>query len=245
MGIERALDVAATIIKTGGSTAASESSIGKILARHGKSDVTVVWRLDYLAATTNEQGRLVTYIRPIPTISTNLTQAAGAVTVANRVGRGELGVDAVGPELDRVWGMAPPYGAWLRTLASAGAAASFAKMTGCAGRGIAIAAVGAAAGQYVRPLLLARGISGAPAAFVCGMVTTLLVGAVVRAFALPGELPTLIASTIYMVPGLPIINGFLDLVSHRHMVVGLERIASAFVIFLILAIVVALAYVVF
>lgn len=245
MGIERALDVAATIMKNGGSTAASETSIGKILARSGKPDMTVVWRLDYIAATTNEEGRLVTYIRPIPTMSINLAQAAGAMTVADRVGRGEIGVDEVGRELDRVGGMSPPYGAGLRILASAGAAASFARMTGCAWIGVAIAAGGAAVGQFVRPHLLARGMSGAPVSLVCGMVTALAAGAGVRAFGAPGELPTLMASVIYLVPGLALINGFLDLVSHRYMAVGLERISSAIVIFLILAIVVALAYVVF
>ena len=245
MGIERALDVAATIMKNGGSTTAAERSIGNILARDGKPEVTVVWRLDYIAATTNEDGRLVTYIKPIPTMSINLAQAAGAMTVAERVGRGDVGVDGLGPELDRVWRMAPPYGAWVRIAASAVAAASFARMTGCAWSGAAIAAVGAAAGQYVRPLLLTRGMSGAPVTLVCGMVTTIVAGAGVRAFGAPGELPTLIASTIYLVPGLALINGYLDMVSHRYLVVGLERIASAVVIFLILAIVVALAYVVF
>ncbi len=44
------------------------------------------------------------------------------------------------------------------------------------------------------------------------------------------------------VPGLPLINGFVDLVSHKYLFVGLERIANAAFLFLLLAIAIALAY---
>jgi uncharacterized membrane protein YjjP (DUF1212 family) len=53
---------------------------------------------------------------------------------------------------------------------------------------------------------------------------------------------TLVASVIYMVPGLPLINGFVDMVSHRFLFVGLERIADAVFLFLVLAVAIALAY---
>lgn len=56
---------------------------------------------------------------------------------------------------------------------------------------------------------------------------------------------TLIASVIYMVPGLPLINGFVDMVSHKYLFVGLERIANAAFLFLVLAIAIALAVAVF
>jgi uncharacterized membrane protein YjjP (DUF1212 family) len=52
---------------------------------------------------------------------------------------------------------------------------------------------------------------------------------------------TMIASVIYMVPGLPLINGFIDLLSHNFLLVGLERIANAVYIFLILAVAIAFA----
>ena len=45
-----------------------------------------------------------------------------------------------------------------------------------------------------------------------------------------------------MVPGLPLINGFVDMVSHKYLFVGLERIANAAFLFLVLAIAIALAY---
>jgi uncharacterized membrane protein YjjP (DUF1212 family) len=45
-----------------------------------------------------------------------------------------------------------------------------------------------------------------------------------------------------MVPGLPLINGFVDMVSHKYLIVGLERIANAGFLFLVLAVAIVLAY---
>jgi uncharacterized membrane protein YjjP (DUF1212 family) len=58
------------------------------------------------------------------------------------------------------------------------------------------------------------------------------------------ESVTLIASVTYMFPGLTLINGFIDVVSHRHLVVGFERMLNAAFLFLILAIGIAFATVV-
>jgi uncharacterized membrane protein YjjP (DUF1212 family) len=53
---------------------------------------------------------------------------------------------------------------------------------------------------------------------------------------------TLLASVIYMIPGMPLINGFADMLSTRYRVTGLERIANATLVFVVIAIAVALAY---
>jgi uncharacterized membrane protein YjjP (DUF1212 family) len=39
-----------------------------------------------------------------------------------------------------------------------------------------------------------------------------------------------------MIPGLPLVNGFIDVASHRNMSVGIQRILNAAFLFLILAI---------
>lgn len=244
MDVERALDVAAIIMRNGGSTASAERGFSRVLEGLGTRDVTVVWRLDYIAATTIDDGRLVTFIKPIPPMAINLTQAAGAMTLAESVGRGETAAEAFDAALDRVRGLASPYGAWARVAAAALAAGSFAWMTRCGWESVAVVAVAAAAGQGVRSLLQARQLTGLPVTLAAGGVTAMVAGVGVRALTVQPELPTLIASTIYLVPGLALINGYLDLVSHRHLVVGLERTASALIIFLVLAIVVALASIV-
>ena len=51
----------------------------------------------------------------------------------------------------------------------------------------------------------------------------------------------MIASVVYLAPGSPLINGFVDVLSHKFLFVGIARIANA-VMFLVLAIAIALAY---
>jgi uncharacterized membrane protein YjjP (DUF1212 family) len=53
--------------------------------------------------------------------------------------------------------------------------------------------------------------------------------------------PTLIASVVYLVPGLPLINGFIDVYSFRYVLVGVERMLHAAVLFLLLALAIAFA----
>jgi uncharacterized membrane protein YjjP (DUF1212 family) len=44
-----------------------------------------------------------------------------------------------------------------------------------------------------------------------------------------------------MVPGLPLINGFLDLTSQKYLFVGMQRMLNAVFLFLILAVAIAFA----
>ena len=52
---------------------------------------------------------------------------------------------------------------------------------------------------------------------------------------------TLIGSISYMVPGVLLINGFVDLTSERLQAVGVQRLLQASFLFLILAVAVAVA----
>ena len=97
-------------------------------------------------------------------------------------------------------------------------------------------------GQFLRSLLQARKLAVAPVTLVCGVLSACIAGVGLRLGLSQTAPATLIASVIYMVPGLPLINGFVDMVSHKYLFVGLERIANAAFLFLILAIAIALAY---
>jgi len=105
--------------------------------------------------------------------------------------------------------------------------------------GIALAAGGL--GALARSMLRTRGMPIAPLTLVCGMISASLAGLGLRLGLSPAVAPTLLASVFYMVPGLPLINGFVDIVSYKHLLIGLERIANAAVLFLALAVAVAFA----
>jgi uncharacterized membrane protein YjjP (DUF1212 family) len=97
----------------------------------------------------------------------------------------------------------------------------------------------------LRSRLQARKLAMAPVTLVCGVLSACIAGLGLR-LGLSQTVPaTLIASVIYMVPGLPLINGFVDVISYRHLFVGLERIANAAFLLVVLTIAIVFAYAVF
>ena len=52
---------------------------------------------------------------------------------------------------------------------------------------------------------------------------------------------TLLGSVVYMIPGLALINGFIDAVSDGYLLVGIQRLLDAVSVFLIMAVAVAIA----
>ena len=127
-------------------------------------------------------------------------------------------------------------------VAAACTAAFFSQIPGGDWGAFGIAFVAAGVGQFLRSLLQARKLAVAPVTLVSGVLSA-CIACVGLWLGLSQIAPaTLIASVIYMVPGLPLINGFVDMVSHKYLLVGLERIANAVFLFLVLAIAIALAY---
>ena len=107
-----------------------------------------------------------------------------------------------------------------------------------------IAAVAASIGQILRTVLQARKVPAANVTLVCRLISAAIANAALR-FGFSDVVPvTLIASVVYLAPGLPLINGFIDVTYHRYLLVGVERIINAVFLFTILAICIALAYMV-
>jgi uncharacterized membrane protein YjjP (DUF1212 family) len=87
--------------------------------------------------------------------------------------------------------------------------------------------VAANIGQFLRSLLQARKLTVAPVTLIRGVLLACIAYLGLR-MGLSQTVPaTVIASIIYTVPGLPLINGFVDMVSYKYLFVGLERIANA------------------
>ena len=124
---------------------------------------------------------------------------------------------------------------------AAATGACFSQIPGGDWGSFGIAFFAAAAGQLARPLLQARQVSVAPTIFVCGLLSALIAAVGLRLGWSQVEPATLMASVIYVVPGLALINGYVDMISHKHLVVGMERMLDAAFLFLTLAIAIALA----
>jgi uncharacterized membrane protein YjjP (DUF1212 family) len=202
--------------------------------------VSVTWRLDLAAATGAVEGQSATLIRPVGPIGVNLTRSSEALVLGERVARGAVDTDAIVSEIERINALGPPYNRWAMLAAAAGSAAVFSQIVAGDWGAFGIACAAGGVGQLLRSWLQAKKLPVAPVTFICGVLSACVAGAGLR-LGLSGTAPAAaVASVIYMVPGLPLINGFIDVVSHKYLSVGLERIANAAYLFLLLAIALAL-----
>jgi uncharacterized membrane protein YjjP (DUF1212 family) len=239
--VERALDVAMLVMQNGGSTVMAERTFKNVLKGYKQDGVSAAWRLDFVAATTTAAGHSSVVLRPVGDAGVNLVRASEAAVLGERVARGEVDISDVASEAGRVRALGSPYNRWVVIAAAACTAAFFSRIPGGDGGAMGIAFVAAGVGQFLRSILQARKLAVAPTTLLCGVLSACIAGVGLR-LGLSETVPaTAVASVIYMVPGLPLINGFIDIVSNKHLFVGLERIARAAFLFLAMAIAIAFA----
>lgn len=239
--VERALDVGLMVMKNGGSTTAADRAFQNILKGYKEEGVSVVWRLDFVAATGTTEEMPSTVVRPVGPIGGNLLRASEAAVLSERVAKGGINTTAIGSEIARINSIAPPYNRWVMILIAACSAAFFSRIPGGDWGAFFIVFVAAGVGQLFRSMLQDRKMAAAPVTLVCGTISACIAGIGLR-LGLSQTVPaTAIASIIYMVPGMPLINGFVDMTTHKYLFVGLERMANAAFLFLVLAIAIALA----
>lgn len=239
--VEKALDVALIVIKNGGSTVMADRTFQNILKGYKQDGVSAAWRLDFVAASSVGEGQSSTILRSVGPIGVSLNRASEAEILGERVARREVSAAALDPEIERIKALATPYNRWVMVAAAACAAAFYSQVSGGDWGAFGIAFVAAGIGQFLRSLLQARKFTVAPVTLVCGVLSACIACVGLRMGLSQMGPATVVGSVIYMVPGLPLINGFVDMVSHKYLFVGLERIANAAFLFLVLAVAIAFA----
>jgi uncharacterized membrane protein YjjP (DUF1212 family) len=230
-------------MQNGGSTVLADRTFRTMLRGFNAEDVWASWRLDLVTVRETGEGPRATVFRQVGPIGVNLVRASEAAVLAERFARGEVRADALGAEIKRLEALPVPYRTvWAPMAAAAFVSAATSQLLGGGWGAPGISLVAGAAGQFVRFRLQPRKIAAAPLTLIAAFVSACLAGVGLRLGLSHDVAATLTSSVFYMVPGLPLINGFVDMVSHRHLFVGLERIANAAFLFLTLAIAWALAY---
>ena len=237
-----ALEAALIVMQNGGSTVAASRTFTNILRGYKEEGVSAAWRLDFIAATSAGEDRWSTVVRPVGPSGVNLTRVSEVAVLAEQVAQGEVAVADLDAEVARIKKLPSPYNRWLAMMAAACLSGALSQFAGGDWGSLGIAFVAAGVGQVLRSQLQVRNVAAAYVTLLCGVLSACTASVALRA-GFSQEAPvTLIASVVYLAPGLPLINGFADVVSHKFLVVGIERIASAAYLFLILAIAIALAF---
>lgn len=239
--METLLEAASVVLENGGTGAMAERALTNLASALDHPGLTVVWRLDLLLATERDDGRPVTVLRPVRPVGLNLVRTSEVAALSERAVQEGIDLPSLQRALERIKALPFPYSRWVMALAAAGAGAAFARtMSGDTGAFL-LCAFAAAVGQLVRGELTARGLTRSSTTFLCALLSGLIAAAGLR-LGFSHTIPAVfMASIIYAVPGVLLINGFLDLLSERFLYSGLQRLAHAGFLFLILAIAVAVA----
>lgn len=238
--VEQALDAALIVMRNGGSTEVADRVFANLLTGDPNGFVAL-WRLDCVTAIPAPSGGVSPLVRAVGPIGVNLVRAGEAVALSERVARGDISPAAVNVEIARIAKLPTPYNRWILILAAAVATAAFSQILGGDRGSLVVVAVAAAIGQLFRSTLQTRGLSAATVTLVAALISACVATLGLRLGYSQVPTATVVASIIYMVPGLPLINGFVDVVSHKYLMMGIERIANAVFLFLVLAVAVVMA----
>lgn len=123
----------------------------------------------------------------------------------------------------------PEYPHWMVMLALGGSGAAFAAMFGATAVGIALTFLGTWAGAWIRLLT----VKARQKPFICigsaAFVSALIVALGTNLLSVDQVDPALAASTLFLVPGVPMLNGTADLLS-AHYLNGVVRLTMSAVI---------------
>lgn len=241
--VDMALDAGLVVMQNGGSTVAADRVFSNVLTGCDQHGVTAVWRLDFVASRAETQTESSSVVRPVGTTGVNLSRVSETMRLAERLAKRQSAAAEFVTEFERVKTLPSPYNRWVMIAAATGAAGTFSQVAGGDWGSLAIAAMAAGVGQFFRSRLQARKVAVAPVTLVCGVLSALIAGVGLRLNVSHAAPATLIASVVYMVPGLPLINGFIDMTSHKYLLVGMERVFNAAFLFSVLAISIAIAIV--
>jgi uncharacterized membrane protein YjjP (DUF1212 family) len=239
--VEVALDAAMQVMQNGGSTIAADRTFSNVLTGFKKQGALAVWRLDFIAVSADVGADSSAAVRPVGPIGSNLSRASQAMHLAERLVGGNISTSELSVELERIKKLGSPYNRWLMIAAAACVSGFLSRIAGGDWGSFGIAVVAAAAGQFLRSLLPASKLTAGTTTLICGVVSALIGCFGLRLGFSATEPATLIASVFYMVPGLPLINGFIDMTSQKYLIVGMQRMLNAAFLFLILAIAIAFA----
>jgi uncharacterized membrane protein YjjP (DUF1212 family) len=239
--VEVALDAAMQVMQNGGSTIAADRTFSNVLNGFKKEGALAVWRLDFIALSAEAGADSSAAVRPVGPIGSNLSRASQAMHLAERLVGGNISTSEFSVELERIKKLGSPYNRWLMIAAAACVSGFLSRIAGGDWGSFGIAVMAAAAGQFLRSLLPASKLTVGTTTLICGVVSALIGCVGLRLGFSATEPATLIASVFYMVPGLPLINGFIDMTSQKYLIVGMQRMLNAAFVFLILAIAIAFA----
>lgn len=239
--VESALNAALVVIHFNGVTEMAEKAFRNIISVTDISDVNIIWRLDYVSVNYTFNGKSDTIMKPVLSIGTSLNGLYKTMELTEEVKNGKVPIENVDSELKKIIALPLIHKRWVYILLDGLAAAFYLKFHHGSWESILIVFIAAMIGESVRYKLQGMAVPGNRIMFICGLISAGIAGIFLKFGIGDLGITTLIASLIYLVPGLRMINGFIDMSNLKYTYIGTQRIFNAMYLLLILAVVLLIA----
>ncbi|HMS64380.1 MAG TPA: threonine/serine exporter family protein [Ignavibacteria bacterium] len=240
--IDSALNAALVVIHFNGVTAMADKAFKNIINRTDIKKVNIIWRLDSVMVSYKLNGNSELIMKPVLSIGTSLNGLYKTMELTEDVKNGKVEISDVNSELKKIIALPLIHKRWVYILLDGLAAAFYLKFHHGTFETIMIVLAAAMIGETVRYKLQSMAVPGNRIMFISGIVSAGIASLVLHNGYGTVEITTLIASVIYLVPGLRMINGFIDLISLNYIFIGMQRIVNALYLLLILAVVIMIAF---
>jgi uncharacterized membrane protein YjjP (DUF1212 family) len=170
----------------------------------------------------------------LPGAGVGMSTIEAANRLVDDAGGGRLRLDEVQAALDAIEHRPPTYPRWLVVAGLGVTAASLSRLFG--GDWLACVAAGLAGtiGTWVRLELGRRHVNPVLAAFIIALLSGIVGGVIVGFGTSSTPALSLVAPAMILVPGVPLINGILDMI-RNHVTMGLSRLGFAALVVLAIA----------
>jgi uncharacterized membrane protein YjjP (DUF1212 family) len=218
--------------------------LGRILLLNGsETEQVYASMVRFAAAFGADANLLVSYEAILVTLSAGeeirtkvghrlpgLGVAMAAIEAVNRVvddaEAGRLGPDEVRTALDSIEHQPPLYARWLVVAALGVTAASLSRLFGGDWLACLAAGVAGAVGTWVRLELGRRHVNPVLSVFVVALLSGIVGGGFIDLGMSDAPALALVAPAMILVPGVPLINGILDMI-RNHVMMGISRLGFA------------------
>lgn len=240
--VESALKASIKIIEYGGSTAFADKAFQRIISKCAVTNVSIMWRIDDIIVNYSADDGNVTIMKSIEGIGTNLTGVSKIVKLSEDVEQGKIDISSVDDELDKISKLPPLLGKPVLVIVAGFAAAFYALFHNESIETTAVVFFAAIAGQTLRLQLKAKKVKDEYVTLYCGLLSASITSIALHRGYGQVEIQTMIACLIYLVPGLLMINAFVDMTEQKFIFIGAQRIINATFLFLVLMLVIVTAY---
>ncbi len=236
---ETLLDIGLTLLKSGANTSRTRLIMTRFIRHLGyEARISITHLTIYLAIAQRDSPLFYTAFRQTPHYGVNFAKISHLRQLSWRVSKENFTLAQIREEIAAEEAN-PTYPTWVVTLGCGLFSGSLARLFGADGVGMAISFLAASLGFWTRVRLSASLVYPALTLFFAALVSSLVAGF----FLFNSEMftplfsfhvtdlfhsATFIASLLYLVPGVPLVNGLSDLVD-GFTLNGVIRLTNAFI----------------